>query len=206
MKNDNLKSKISIISGLLLIIIFLIFTFTALALFPSSYNPLNNWLSDLGNSSYNPIGSIFFNLGCILTGLLLFIFFLGLQRWSTSSNVQKNMLKIGQLLGLFSAVSLIMIGIFSEDYGSLHWTWSALFFVSLLFVLITINLALMLNPYFKKRIFVYGIISILIDLSFIMLYIIPNNLPKPLFEWMSVLVSLGWLGMVVYNTAKIKEC
>ncbi|MGZ7043108.1 MAG: hypothetical protein ACXVHO_03375 [Methanobacterium sp.] len=117
----------------------------------------------------------------------------------------KNLLKTGQLIGLFSAFSLIMIGIFSEDYGSLHWIWSALFFVSLLFVLIITNISLLLNPLYKKWIFMYGVIAILVDISLIMLYIVPNHLPKPLFEWMSVLVSLGWLGLVVYNTLKLNN-
>lgn len=205
MKLINPNYKLSSISGILIIALFCIFTFTALALFPSYYNPVNNWLSDLGNSHYNPLGSIFFNTGCILTGLLLFPFFAGLKSWYTSRKLQKNLLKIGQLAGFIASFALIMIGIFSEDYGFIHWQWSALFFITLLFVLIITNVSLKLNPLYKNWIFIYGIIAILIDLFFIMLYLFPNNISKPLFEWLSVFASLVWVGMLVYNMGDLSK-
>lgn len=200
----HLKSCISCISGLIILILFILFTFTAVMLFPGAYTPINNWLSDLGNSGYSPVGSIFFNAGCIITGLMLFPFFIGLRKWYTAGKMQENSLKIGQSIGLFSAFSLIMIGVFSENYGVIHWIWSATFFISLFLVLIITNVSLFFNQIYKKWIFAYGIGAATIDLCLIMLYIVPNRIPKPLFEWLAVFTSLGWLGLIVYNMLKFK--
>jgi len=100
------------ISGILAIIIFCIFTFTAVALFPASYTPVNNWLSDLGNLNLNPNGFIFFNICCIITWLLLFPFFFGLRKWYTTKKLQKYLLIAAQIIGFFSAFALIMVGVF----------------------------------------------------------------------------------------------
>ncbi|WP_048190847.1 hypothetical protein [Methanobacterium sp. SMA-27] len=56
--------SVSSITGLMAVIVFTVFTFTSLVLYPTPYNPLYAWLSNLGNIYLNPSGSIFFNLGC----------------------------------------------------------------------------------------------------------------------------------------------
>jgi len=60
------------VAGVLVILFYCAFTLTSIALFPRPVNPLNDWLSDLGNSSYSPRGAIFYNTGCVLTGIALF--------------------------------------------------------------------------------------------------------------------------------------
>ena len=55
--------SLSSITGLLAVIIFSVFTFTAAALFPGLVNPLYVWLSNLGNVELNPSGGNFFQLG-----------------------------------------------------------------------------------------------------------------------------------------------
>ncbi len=199
MESNPLKFPISSITGILAIIIFCIFTFTAVALFPTYYSPVNNWLSDLGNSNFNPSGSIFFNLGCILTGIVLIPFFIGLYRWYTAKKWQKNLLIVAQIIGIFSAFTLIMIGIFSEDYGALHGLWSALFFVSLLLTMITLNISLLGHEKFKKWIGYYGFFAVLVDLTLIISTLFPNGLPIPLIEWLTTFISLSWVGLLVYN-------
>ena len=91
--------SLSSITGLLAVIIFSVFTFTAAALFPSMVNPLYIWLSNLGNVELNPSGAIFFNLGCIITGLILIPFFIGLYQWNLQKTLNKILLIIGQSLG-----------------------------------------------------------------------------------------------------------
>ena len=203
MELNPLKLSISSITGILAIIIFCIFTFTAVALFPTHYSPINNWLSDLGNSNFNPTGSLFFNLGCIITGLILIPFFTGLYKWYTAEKWRKNLLIIAQIIGIFSAFSIIMIGIFSEDYKSLHGFWSAVFFVSLLLTLITINISLLGHEKFKKWVGYYGFFAVSIDLTLILLYLFPNTISAPLFEWLTAFISLSWVGLLVYNMSKL---
>jgi hypothetical membrane protein len=100
-KMENFGFKISLIFGFLTIIFYTTFTMISWVLFPNPATPLNHWLSDLGRlqvpadgspvwdpgtlelfigpSQFNP-GAIWYNLGCILTGLMLFPFFFGIHK------------------------------------------------------------------------------------------------------------------------------
>ncbi len=201
MKND-LKWQIGSITGSLALIIFLFTTFTALSLFSGPYTPLNNWLSDLGNPNYNPQGAIFFNLGCIITGIFIIPFFIGLSRWKFDEG--GNLLTTAQVMGILSAIFLIMIGIFPETSEPWHWIWSALFFLSLLITLILGNASLWSNPKFMRKVAYYGWLVIAVDLFFIAIYNLHTGLPRPLMEWTVVFLSLGWLGAIIYNMVKQK--
>lgn len=201
------KVQNSGIAGILAIIIFCIFTFTAVALFPSGYTPINNWLSDLGNLNLNPNGLIFFNIGCILTGLLLFPFFFGLRKWYIIEKRRKNLLIGAQIIGFFSAFALIMVGVFPEDTWIKHVISASSFFISLFLFLILGNISLLNHEKFKKWIGYYGFFAALVDLILIILIIttltaIPTNIPTPLVEWLAVFISLSWIGLLVYNMAK----
>lgn len=190
----NLSSwSMSCIAGIAVIILYCVFTFTSWALYPTPYSPVNNWLSDLGNSTYNPSGAILYNLGCVLTGAALFPFFGGLSNWYTSEKGRKIALMIGQAMGLFAAFSLVMIGVFSEDYGELHSLWSSIFFGLNLLVLILMGLSLFAHPKYMKPIAYYGFIVAAINLLFVLVYRIP------LFEWFTVFTALGYVGLLVYN-------
>ena len=75
------KWPISCTAGIAEIILYCAFTFTSWALYPTPYNPIDNWLSDPGNSTGNPSGAIFYNASCVLTGIALFPFFGSLYKW-----------------------------------------------------------------------------------------------------------------------------
>jgi hypothetical membrane protein len=190
------KWPISCIAGVAVIVLYCAFTFTSWALYPTPYSPVDNWLSDLGNSTYNPSGAILYNLGCVLTGIALFPFFGGLYKWYTSDKGRRILLMITQAIGLFAAFSLIMIGVFSEDSGELHILWSSIFFLLNLLVLILIGVSLFTHPNYMKPIAYYGFIVAAINLLFILAYNIP------LFEWFTVFTALGYVGLLVYNMLK----
>lgn len=191
-----LKWPISCTAGIAVIILYCAFTFTSWALYPTSYNPVNNWLSDLGNSSYNPSGAIFYNLGCVLTGIALFPFFGGLYKWHTNESWRKISLIVTQLMGILAAFSLIMIGVFSEDYGSLHTLWSSVFFIFNLVVLILVSVSLFTHPSYIKPIAYYGVLVAIINLLFVLVY------DAPILEWFTVFTALGYVGLLVYNMFK----
>lgn len=192
----NLKLPISCIAGIAVIVLYCAFTFTSWALYPTSYNPMDNWLSDLGNSTYNPTGAIFYNVGCILTGIALFPFFGGFYKWYTNERGRKVSLMSTQIIGLFAAFSLVMIGVYSEDYGALHSMWSAIFFALNLIVLILLGVSLFTHPNYMKPIAIYGFIVAAINLLFVLVYNIP------LFEWFTVFTALGYVGLIAYNMFK----
>lgn len=194
--SKNARWPILTIAGVLVIVFYCVFTFTSIALFPTAFSPVNNWLSDLGNSSFSPRGAVFYNIGCILTGLALMPFYGGLYKWYTSEKRRKVMIMVTQAAGLFSAFALIMIGVYSEDYMAQHVFWSDVFFIFNLIVLILANVSLMTHPRFRRPIGYYGIIVALINL----LFVVASN--TPLLEWFTVFTALGYAGLLSYNTLR----
>ena len=184
-------------AALFVILFFCAFTLTSITLFPSAFSPIVNYLSDLGNSTFNPKGAWFYNAGCILTGLALFPFYAGFYTWYTKERWRKALMGLTQLVGFLSAFSLIMIGVFSEDAMAQHLFWSELFFVFNLLVLILANISLMTHPKFVRPIGYYGIAVAVVNLLFVVLT------TTPLLEWFTVFTALGYAGLLAYNTLKI---
>jgi hypothetical membrane protein len=184
------------IAGGLVILFYCAFTLTSIALFPRSVNPSNTWLSDLGNSTYSPKGAIYYNVGCILTGLALFPFFAGFYYWYTDEKWRKLGIMASQAVGFVAAFSLMMIGVFSEDAGSIHHLWSVVFFVFNFVVLTLTNVSLITHRNFIKTIGYYGLIVAVINLLFVVLSY------TSLLEWFTVFTALGYVALLSYNTFK----
>jgi hypothetical membrane protein len=185
------------IAGVLVILFYCVFTLTSIVLFPRPVNPLNDWLSDLGNSSFSPQGAIFYNVGCVLTGLALFPFFAGFYDWYTDEKWRKSLIVITQAVGFMAAFSLMMIGVFSEDAGAKHHLWSVVFFLLNLFVLILADVSLITHRKFIRPIGYYGLVVAVINLVFVVLAY------APILEWFTVFTALGYVALVSYNTFKI---
>jgi len=100
-----------------------------------------NALSDLGHYTrtdlgpYKLIGAIIFNSGLILTGLLMLYYTLWLLRRSTDTAT-----KIGILPLVIALCFLVCIGIFSENFGDLHYWVSVGFFLTFPFSMWLIGL------------------------------------------------------------------
>ncbi|MHA1377383.1 MAG: DUF998 domain-containing protein [Candidatus Helarchaeota archaeon] len=214
MEKNPLKWPISCIAGLLVIIFYCTFTFISIAMYPVRYSPLSNWLSDLGNMfynfidisylyfEYNPQGGIFYNLGCIFTGILLVPFFIGLYVLYDDEKVigmpRKIWAIIIQIIGLFSGFALVMIGVFSEDQMPAHSMWSRIFFIAIVAVLVLVSITFYTYPGFFKALSYYGIILAIVDAVFVFLGL-------ALVEWITVFSALGFVGLLSYNILKIKS-
>ena len=181
------------IAGILVILFYCAFTLTSIVLFPRPVSPMNDWLSDLGNSSYNPQGAIFYNVGCVLTGLALFPFFAGLYYWYTDEKWRKSLIMITQAVGFIAAFALMMIGVFSEDAGAIHHLWSLAFFIFNLLVLILANVSLTTHRKFIRPIGYYGLIVAVINLLFVGLAY------TSILEWFTVFTALGYVAFLSYN-------
>jgi hypothetical membrane protein len=151
----------------------------------------------LGNFDYSPFGALFYNWGCILTGLALFPFFSSLNIWTFDNTIKKFLLGFGQGLGWSSAVALILIGVYSEDLGSPHMTASSTFFLINFFTLIILGIALSLHEDFPVIVGVYGIFvsisSLLLELS----------IGGSITEWYTVFSALLFVGMVSILTRRV---
>ncbi len=185
---------ISLVFGALVISIYWIFIFISMAHFEGIYNPFINWMSDLGNSSMNPDGAIFFNLGCIIAGILLFPFFLGLYEWYIGSKRNKKLTVATQIAGFFSAFCLIMIGVFSEDTFILHIIWaSTLFSVNNLTLILPAIALYQFN--FTRNIAKFAIIATIINIFYLVTV-------WPIIEWATIAFSFGFIAVLIHNMRK----
>lgn len=197
MERNPLKWPLSCLSGILVILFYCVFTLTAWGLYPDSYSPLIYYLSRLGDWAKSPIGAFFYNLGCVLTGAALIPFFIGLRDWYGEQRWRAVLLVGGQGLGLSSAVALMLIGVFSEDFGQPHRAASSAFFVLLFLVLIVVNLGLLTHPGFVKLVAVYGFAIDAVSLG------LELTISGPLTEWFTVFAALSYVGLMVINTFKL---
>lgn len=197
MKWNPLKWPISCIGGLGVIVLYCVFTLISATKYPPPFSPIANWLSDLGSWSGNPNGAIFYNIGCVVTGLALFPFYIGLYKWYNRKMWRRIALTVGQVLGLISAFSLMMIGVFSADTGAPHLFWSASFFTVNFIVVLMVITSLMTHPEFKKLIGVYGYVVTVASLIFDL------TVGGPLIEWFTVFTALGFAGLLVINMLMI---
>jgi hypothetical membrane protein len=105
---------------------------------------------------------------------------------------------VAQAIGCAAAFALIMIGVFSEDSGSLHDLWSSIFFLLNLIVLILVGASLFTHPRYKRGIAYYGFIVAAINLIFVFVSDTPS------LEWFTVFTALGCVGLISYNMARMQ--
>ncbi len=198
-RKSSLARSLLQVGGTLTIGFYVLFTLISWAFYPEPYGPLTHYLSRLGNYVYNPVGAWFYNAGCVITGLSLIPFFVGLGLWQAENSIGRLLILAGRLLGLCSAVGLMMIGVFSEDTGSPHIEASRFFFLLLFLVLFLVNVGLLTSAGFPKPVALYGI---LIDLTSLVLDLL---LGGPVVEWIAVFGSLAYVGLVAVAAYRQSE-
>ncbi len=117
---SSLRSAVFMALGIMGFTLPLIFVAVAIAYSPW-FNIVNNALSDLGHAIRSSVAPIF-NLGLSLGGFIM------------SAHAIYYILPVSKLFGYllgFSGYSLILIGVFDEAYGALHFVVSVVFFLSL---------------------------------------------------------------------------
>jgi len=205
----NFKWSLSSITGIMAFFIFIVFTFISVAFYPTPYTPLYDWLSNLGNINFNPVGAAFFNWGCIITGLILIPFFVGLYQWKPVQKWSKVFLAIGMILGVFASISLMAVGIFPETHIKQHLMAASGVFGSLFIIIILMSVSLFKHHKFMHVVAYWGVVSILIDISFKIIITFPQykdaladfnpTVPLPGLEWAAVFSSLIWVLLLSLN-------
>jgi len=82
-----------------------------------------NALSDIGVSTVSLAAGVF-NVSLIITGILNFVFALGF----TKADAKNSLFYLGGLLLILGGISLSLVGVFTEAYGSRHFYVSAGYF------------------------------------------------------------------------------
>jgi hypothetical protein len=183
-------------AGIAAVVIYLIFALVAFLKYPAPYGPLTNWLSDLGNPLGNPSGAIFYRLGCTLSGVALVLFYLRLGIWNTGNRRTRVLLTVAQCAGVFSAVSLIVTGVFPlGTFTEIHSLWSMMLYISLGFFLTFSATALMKNPTFNKGFGYYAFVTAGVNFAF-------GAILHEIFwaEWISVGMFIVYVLMIAYNS------
>jgi hypothetical membrane protein len=125
-----MKRDLSFISSIFGVGCYIVFTIFAFIEFPAAYSPLKNWLSDLGSYILNPGGAHFYNIGIIIFGFSVLLFFVGLSTWGMSGKkIQKVMLRLTQIFGGLGAVSLLLSAIFPINIKETHAFLSASLYI-----------------------------------------------------------------------------
>lgn len=131
----------------------------------------NNALSDLG--VIQGITQVIFNFGLIFSGLLAFSFAIfGLYNYLAESLIGK----IGALLFAASALALVAIGVFTENYSPTHYFVSVAFFSFAPLSLLVISSAFWLtNKHRKSEItIVVGVLATLPWIFYFVFNYVPN--------------------------------
>lgn len=197
-----LKLPVVFIAGISAVLVYLIFTLVAFINFSGPYHPLANWLSDLGNPNANPNGWFYYNTGCILTGLLLVVFYIGLRQWNTGNKRMKVLMTIAQVSGILASCSLIVSAILPLGVNSpVHSFASAMLSVFLGFFLTFSATALLKHPAFMKWVAFYGFITALVN------FIYGAFLHEVFIaEWIAIGMFIVYVLLIACNSRLLPHC
>lgn len=166
-----MKKQFSFISSISILLVYCVFTFLALSRFRGPFSLVHNWLSDLGSPVLNPEGFYFYNLGIVLSGILLFFFFWSLNIWKMPDNKRQNiMLLLANIFGSLGGISMILSAVFPIHIPAVHAIFSAALYILIGTGFVFTVVALAYYPNFPKWMLVLGIIIAVEDMLWSMLF------------------------------------
>lgn len=101
------------------------------------------------------------------------------------------------------AIAVIMGGIFSENYGIIHYIVAKVCLLLLLIFMTITNIVLKSHTKLMKWIWYFAIVSILTNFIFMFTFII--GLDIPILEWLAVFSGSIWMGLLAYNALKLGD-
>jgi hypothetical membrane protein len=159
------------------------------------YSPWFRWtenaLSDLGVEGFS---AAVFNSGLVFSGFLLLVFSMSLTHLLPSGLLSR----IGQGLFSLASVDLCLIGVFSENFGVLHFYVSVLFFTLLPLSLILMGVSLIKSPMYKTL----GFIALLSSVLAIGIWL-PTWGGVAIPEFISALIGSMWCVVAGFFLIKI---
>jgi hypothetical protein len=146
-------------AGLAGVPVYIGFTLTA-HLHNPSMGPFKNWLSDYGSPLINPSGAVFYNIGCVITAVLLAAFYIGMTSWHDGAPRKLVVCYTGaQASGLVAAVFLVLASIVPIGTSPAHETFSMINMIGMDSFLVFTAIAAFMNPYVSSGLGVLGFIA-----------------------------------------------
>ncbi len=184
-------------AGAVAILAYLCFALTSYAYYPTAFNPLDNWLSDLGNGSLNPPGALLYRLGSVLTGVLLALFFIGLRAvYRNQPTRVRIFFLLGQVFGVIGAFALLMSGVFSLGAHASHAFWSVLLFISFGTAIFFCGWAFLYFPRLSRGLSYFAFAITASD------WVMSAFNGSRLLEWIVVALMLAFVGAVSYRVQR----
>ena len=152
-----------------------------------------NALSDLGNYNNGLPAAIVFNVGLVLTGILLLIFSYSFTRAITDLPT-----KIGLIPFFIALCFLIGIGVLSENAGDIHFTVSLGFFGSFPFAMWFVGIVLLRF----RKLWWFSLISIIMPFFSIYMWtswyggVFPMWTGNAIPEITTAFTGIGWLWII----------
>lgn len=175
-------------TGLLSILTPLVFIVVSASL-SKWFNLLDNALSDLGHALRSGVAWIF-NLGLATGGVLVIVY---------SLVYTKGFSKLLSALLVFLGYLLVLIAVFDEIYGFIHFAVSVLFFAVLLAFVILYSMATLRNKNVKVLAFILILLNLITWIAHFA-YKTPRGAALP--ELISILTALPFYTHLVYKTSK----
>ena len=171
------------------------------ALLHPGYSPFTHTVSEIGNTSNNPNGWIFFSLSLIFMASAILPFIYGLKAWYVNDPSVKKYIISAQLVGYFNSFAMIMIAIHPTNlFSGQHNFWSLVNFICIELVILFAVIGLRNHPaYWNRLSIVAGF-----DFVFCIVYLLLLNHISyaPTLEWLTFIFILGYLlglGYIMYK-------
>ncbi len=109
------------------------------------------------------------------------------------------MLQIGQVAGYLAGFCLMMLGIISADFWSIHIVWAAINVFALAFFMIFVSTVLVSDPRYWRSVGVVGFAVAAINIVF------GISVNIPIMEWVAIFGAVLFMGLLAVNMLKIKR-
>jgi hypothetical membrane protein len=196
-----MKRMLLITTGFAAFTIYVVFTALAFSKYPDAYSPVKNWLSDLGNPLINQSGAFLYNLGCVLTSIVLIVFYVGMREWANDSKRLKLLLTIAQITGILSSIFLIITALFPLGSNTeIHQISGKLHVIFLGFFLTFSATVLLRNPVLTKWPAYFGFITAVVNFVY-------GAFLHSVFiaEWLAIGMFIIYLLMISFTSLQVKR-
>jgi hypothetical membrane protein len=172
--------------GLLSVIIILIGDFIAFAYFPG-YSIFNNMVSELGIGP----GGIFFNIGIIVSGIIIIPYYIDLGKSFTGDKIKENLRKFAIFTAIISCITYIFLGFFPTIETDpiiyyAHGTLATISIASGFAYLTSFSMLMVKADNFKIAQACHGFIVAGVYAIFLLTWI-------PIVEWIMTFCIISWI-------------